>query len=129
VKANYLASPPLVVAYALAGTVDVDLDKEPLGFDQDGKPVFLREIWPSQQEIADAIASSMSPEAFRKQYGTCRPGPAAVAQDHREEERLVRVRRQEHLHPGAAVLHDDGPHGRHDRADLGAARSRCSATR
>ena len=75
VKANYLASPPLVVAYALAGTVDVDLDKEPLGFDHDGKPVFLREIWPSQQEIADAIASSMSPEAFQKQYGTVDQGP------------------------------------------------------
>ncbi len=75
VKANYLASPPLVVAYALAGTVDIDLDKEPLGFDDDGKPVFLREIWPSQQEIADAIASSMSPEAFQKQYSTVDQGP------------------------------------------------------
>src|SRR5690606_41459883 len=56
VQANYLASPPLVVAYALAGTVRKDLTKEPLGEDQDGKPVFLRDIWPSTQEIQDFIA-------------------------------------------------------------------------
>ncbi|MFN6194585.1 MAG: aconitate hydratase AcnA [Planctomycetota bacterium] len=76
VKANYLASPPLVVAYALAGTVDIDLQKDPIGVDKDGQPVFLREIWPSQQEIADAIASSMSPKAFLEQYGKVDLGPA-----------------------------------------------------
>jgi len=75
VKANYLASPPLVVAYALAGTVDIDLDKDPLGTDQNGQPVYLREIWPTQQEITDAIAHSMSPEAFRAQYGSTEVGP------------------------------------------------------
>src|SRR5205814_9876466 len=61
VKANYLASPPLVVAYAIAGTTDVDLDSEPLGQDKTGKDVFLKDIWPSQKEIADTIARSMSP--------------------------------------------------------------------
>ncbi len=75
VKANYLASPPLVVAYALAGTIDIDLDKDPLGTDQDGKPVYLKEVWPSQQEITDAIAQSMSPAAFREQYGMVDQGP------------------------------------------------------
>jgi aconitate hydratase len=75
VKANYLASPPLVVAYALAGTIDIDLDKQPIGHDREGKPVYLREIWPSQQEIADAIAKSMSPKAFLEQYGKVDQGP------------------------------------------------------
>ena len=75
VKANYLASPPLVVAYALAGTVDIDFEKEPIGVGKDGSPVFLKDIWPTQQEIADAQARSMSPEAFRKEYGTIDKGP------------------------------------------------------
>ncbi len=77
VKANFLASPPLVVAYALAGTVDIDLDKDPIGTGSDGQPVFLREIWPSQKEIADTIASSMSPKAFQQQYSVVDQGPPA----------------------------------------------------
>ena len=68
VKANYLASPPLVVAYALAGTVDIDLTKEPLGEDKDGNPVYLKDIWPSQEEIAKTIASSVNRDQFLKQY-------------------------------------------------------------
>jgi aconitate hydratase len=76
VKANFLASPPLVVAYALAGTVDIDLQKDPIGTGKDGQPVYLKDIWPSQQEVADAIAQSMSPGAFRKEYGTVDQGPA-----------------------------------------------------
>ncbi len=77
VKANFLASPPLVVAYALAGTVDIDLDKDPIGTDSAGQPVFLREIWPSQKEIADTIAASMSPKAFQQQYSVVDQGPPA----------------------------------------------------
>ena len=69
-KANYLASPPLVVAYAIAGTTDVDLATEPIGQDQDGKDVFLKEIWPTAEEIRETIASSVKPEMFVKQYGT-----------------------------------------------------------
>ncbi|HEV2104869.1 MAG TPA: aconitate hydratase AcnA [Candidatus Eisenbacteria bacterium] len=68
-RANYLASPPLVVAYALAGTVDIDFEREPLGTGKDGRPVFLRELWPSQQEIADAIAASLDPSMFTRSYG------------------------------------------------------------
>jgi aconitate hydratase len=67
-RANYLASPPLVVAYALAGTVDIDLDKEPLGTGRDGTPVFLRDLWPTQREIADTIAASLDPTMFTKSY-------------------------------------------------------------
>jgi aconitate hydratase len=68
VRANYLASPPLVVAYALAGTVDIDLTAEPLGTDRDGNPVYLREIWPSQAEINATIASSLNAEMYRGEY-------------------------------------------------------------
>ena len=68
-RASYLASPPLVVAYALAGSVDVDLATEPLGTGTDGKPVFLRDIWPTQQEISDAIAASLRPAMFATNYG------------------------------------------------------------
>jgi aconitate hydratase len=68
-RANYLASPPLVVAYALAGTVDIDLQNEPLGTGKDGKPVYLRDIWPSQKEIATTVTSSLKPEMFTKSYG------------------------------------------------------------
>ncbi|WKZ43156.1 MAG: aconitate hydratase AcnA [Anaerolineales bacterium] len=68
VKANFLASPPLVVAYALAGTVDIDLDKEPLGVGSDGAPVFLRDLWPTQQEINEVASSSVRAEMFRDRY-------------------------------------------------------------
>jgi aconitate hydratase len=68
VKANFLASPPLVVAYALAGTTDIDLASEPLGTGQDGRPVYLRDIWPSQQEVAEAMAAAIDPEMFAKSY-------------------------------------------------------------
>ncbi len=67
-RANYLASPPLVVAYALAGNMDIDLYKEPVSFDPNGHPVMLREIWPTPEEITDAIRSSVGAEMFRKEY-------------------------------------------------------------
>ncbi|MEO8395303.1 MAG: aconitate hydratase AcnA, partial [Chloroflexota bacterium] len=69
VKANYLASPPLVVAYALAGTVDIDMINDPIGDDKDGQPVYLRDIWPSQEEVLSVVQNSISPEMFLKQYG------------------------------------------------------------
>jgi len=68
VKMNYLASPPLVVAYALAGTVNIDLSKDALGKDAEGNDVFLKDIWPSNQEISDAIVSSINPEMFTRNY-------------------------------------------------------------
>jgi aconitate hydratase len=68
VRANYLASPPLVVAYALAGTMDIDLATQPLGHGTDGAPVFLRDVWPTQQEIRDTVRSSVLSEQFRSKY-------------------------------------------------------------
>jgi aconitate hydratase len=75
VKANYLASPPLVVAYALAGTVDIDLLTEPLGCDAAGQPVMLKDIWPAPQEIDALIGQFVSPEVFRRQYADVFTGP------------------------------------------------------
>jgi len=77
VKANYLASPMLVVAYAIAGTVDLDMSNEPLGTGKDGKPVFLKDVWPSQKEVADVIDSTLTPEMFRARYDTITEGSDA----------------------------------------------------
>jgi aconitate hydratase len=66
--ANYLASPPLVVAYALAGTVDIDLTKEPLGIGNQGEPVYLKDIWPSREEVSAAIEANVKPEMFAERY-------------------------------------------------------------
>jgi len=68
VQANYLASPPLVVAYALAGSVDLDLTREPLGIGEEGKPVYLRDIWPSSQEILETITQNVSAEMYKENY-------------------------------------------------------------
>ncbi|MDQ3375839.1 MAG: aconitate hydratase [Actinomycetota bacterium] len=68
VRANYLASPPLVVAYALAGTVDIDLSRDSLGDDKDGNPVYLRDVWPSQEEVAREIENALDPSIYREQY-------------------------------------------------------------
>ena len=69
VRANFLASPPLVVAYAIAGTVNIALDNDPLGYDPNGDPVFLRDVWPSQEEIQTEIRRSLKPVMFHEQYG------------------------------------------------------------
>ena len=76
VKMNYLASPPLVVAYAIAGTVDIDLTREPLGQDADGKDVYLRDIWPSNKEIGDMLAATVGPELFAQNYADVFKGDA-----------------------------------------------------
>ena len=76
VRANYLASPPLVVAYALAGTVDIDLTNDPIGVGKDGAPVYLRDIWPSNAEIQEALAHSLTAEMFNKEYGNIYTGNA-----------------------------------------------------
>ena len=67
-RANFLASPPLVVAYAIAGTVNIDLVTEPLGHDPNGEPVYLRDLWPTQEEVQSAIRRSLKPEMYREQY-------------------------------------------------------------
>ena len=75
VKANYLASPPLVVAYALAGSVLINLTSDPIGIDTDGNEVFLKDIWPSNSEIRNAVEKNVSPEMFKKQYYNALDGP------------------------------------------------------
>ena len=70
VKANYLASPPLVVAYSIAGTVDIDMENEPLGTAADGSPVYLRDIWPSDDEVKEAVAACVKREIFEREYST-----------------------------------------------------------
>jgi aconitate hydratase len=76
VRANYLASPPLVVAYALAGRMDVDLTTEPLGSDSSGKPVYLREIWPTPQEVESTVRAAVKSEQYRKEYSEVFEGDA-----------------------------------------------------
>lgn len=68
VKANYLASPPLVVAYALAGTVDIDFEKDPIGKDKDGFDVYFKDIWPSTEEVQEVVKATVTPDLFRKEY-------------------------------------------------------------
>ncbi len=80
VKMNYLASPPLVVAFAIAGTVDIDLTTQPLGTGSDGKDVFLRDIWPSNKEIGDTIAATVGPELFAQNYADVFKGDSRWAQ-------------------------------------------------
>jgi aconitate hydratase len=77
IRANYLASPPLVVAYALAGTMDLDFETEPLGTDNDGKPVFLRDIWPSNIEVEEAQRNGLRAEMFRSKYADVFAGDAS----------------------------------------------------
>jgi len=76
VRANYLASPMLVVAYALAGSVNMDLTKEPVGYDRNNEPVYLKDIWPSPKEISAAIAKAVKPASFKKRYGNVFDGDA-----------------------------------------------------
>ncbi|MEX0690731.1 MAG: aconitate hydratase AcnA [Gemmatimonadales bacterium] len=80
VRANYLASPMLVVAYALAGRVDVDLKTEPLGHDAGGAPIYLKDIWPSPKEVRDAVSKALKPEMFTKEYETVFEGTDAWKQ-------------------------------------------------
>lgn len=72
VKANFLASPPLVVAYALAGTMDIDLSKEPIGKGKDGNDVYLKDIWPTSEEIHKTVSSAIEPEMYKSRYGNVR---------------------------------------------------------
>ena len=76
VQANYLASPPLVVAYAIAGRVDMDIEKDPLGTGKDGKPVYLRDIWPTNEEIQSTVRATVDAEMFRKEYESALDGDA-----------------------------------------------------
>ncbi len=88
VKASYLASPPLVVAYAIAGTVDIDLTTQPLGQDQEGNDVYLKDIWPTSDEINELIANNIDADMFRKNYGEVFDGSAAWNAIHSADSQL-----------------------------------------
>jgi aconitate hydratase len=110
VRANYLASPPLVVAYALAGTMDFDPEADPLGMDRDGKPVHLRDVWPTPGEIRDAMRS-VDAKLFREEYAPRDRGRRALARDAGAARRALRLGADVHLHQVAAVLRRHAPHG------------------
>lgn len=74
IRANYLASPPLVIAFALAGTVDIDFEKQALGKDKEGKDVFLKDIWPSRKEVSSVSAKCVKPEMFTEVYNNISAG-------------------------------------------------------
>ena len=130
VKAAYLASPPLVVAFALAGRVDIDLESEPLGVGSDGRPVMLAEIWPSAEEIQAAIKGSVTPELFRSTYASVFEGderwralPVPAGDRYAWDDGF-------HLHRGAAVLQrTDRGAGAHQRPSAARACWRCWAIR
>ena len=124
VKANFLMSPPLVVAFALAGRVDINLTTEPLGKDKNGSDVYLRDLWPTLQEVRDAMKSALKPEVFRtlyKDFAAQNPAwneiPSSVGDVYRWDS-------QKHVHPGAAVLRELLDAAGHDRRDQGRLRAR-----
>ncbi len=99
IKANFLMSPPLVVAFGLAGTVDIDLTKDPIGTGKDGQPVFLKDIWPSQKEIADVMKYATDPEMYKKVFSAFQEGnpmwdeiPAAVGATYQWDAKSTYVR-------------------------------------
>ena len=104
VRAAFLASPPLVVAYALAGTVDTDLATDPIGHDPNGEPIYLRDIWPTQEEVRDAIESAVDPAMFREEYAVVFAGDERWQGLRRADGRRLRLESRLHLRPGAAIL-------------------------
>jgi len=99
IRANFLMSPPLVVAFGLAGTVNIDMSKDPLGNSQDGKPVYLRDIWPTQQEVAAVMKYATDPDMFKRVFGAFKEGnplwdeiPAAVGATYQWNEQSTYVR-------------------------------------
>ena len=129
VNTNYLASPPLVVAYALAGTMDIDLQNDPLGTGPDGKPVLLADIWPSHEEVATPCDASSTRPCSARATPTCSPAKT-TGRPSRSRSARSTSGRQVHLRAQAALLrrhdHDAASgHGHQGRARA----SRCSATR
>ncbi len=113
IKANFLMSPPLVVAYALAGRVDLDLSSEPIGNDRDGNPVFLKDLWPSHKEIKAELASALKPEVFNHLYGdldSANPKwgqiPSTVGDTYLWDEKSTYIQSPPFLDSGATVKGD-----------------------
>ncbi len=115
VKANYLASPPLVVAYALAGRIDLDLTTEPIGQDQDGNDVFLRDLWPSAEQVKETIARALSVEMYERTYADVFTGRRALGRAGRARGRHLRLGSRLDLRAQAAVLRRDVAGARHGR--------------
>ena len=130
VKANYLASPPLVVAYALAGRMDIDLVNEPLGQDENGDDVYLRDLWPSAEEIQETITRAVRGEMFTRTYADVFTGDPAWRELPIPEGDLFAWDPGVDVRAAAAVLRGDVTRAR-DRSRTPAARaaSSCSATR
>ncbi len=106
IKANFLMSPPLVVAFALAGRVDIDFANDALGTGKDGKPVHLRDIWPSLKEVRDLMQAALQPEVFRKLVQRFRRAKSEVERNFLQHRQRLRVGSQIHLHSRAAVLRE-----------------------
>ena len=104
VRANYLGSPPLVVAYALAGRIDIDFDTEPLGIGSDGKPVFLRDVWPAPDVVAKTVGTYVTSALFQKQYAERLSRRRPLARAARSTRRPLRLGREEHLRPPPHLL-------------------------
>ena len=121
VKANYLASPPLVVAYALAGRMDIDFETEPLGTAHDGDDVYLRDLWPSAREISETIASSVRAEQFAETYADVFTGDDDLARAAGAGGRALRVGARLDLRAPAAVLRGDVARARRRRRRRGRA--------
>ena len=107
VRLNYLASPPLVVAYALAGTMDIDLTTEPIGDDADGNPVLLSDIWPSMEEVSETIRASLTSDMFRTRYAAVFDGDEYWQQVHGGRGRDLRLAGRLDLREEPALLRDD----------------------
>ncbi len=103
-RANYLASPALVVAYAIAGTVRTDLTKDPVGTGADGKPVYLKDLWPSDAEVASLMKFAANADHFRREYGDLSGNQQTVGSHPHRQRRGVRVGSEIHVHQGTAVL-------------------------
>ena len=124
VRANFLASPPLVVAYALKGTVTEDMVETPIGQDQDGADVFLKDIWPTNQEVAETMAANIDRGMFEARYGNVYAGDAKWREIDVARVGHLHVARGQHLHRQPALFrgHDDDPGARrrhHRRAPAG----------
>ena len=124
VKMNYLASPPLCVAYALAGTMDIDLYDEPLGEDDHGQPVFLKDIWPSAAEVAETIEDAVQSDMFRKSYGEVFDGDERWNSLEVPDRGQLRVGRRVDVRATAAVLRGSPARARADRRHRGRPRAR-----
>ena len=108
VRANYLASPPLVVAYALAGSMNVDMAKEPLGVDQKGKKVFLKDIWPSNKEIGEFVAKNITQADLHQEICRRVQGRRQLAQDQRQRRHDLRLGQEIDLRAEPAVFRGHG---------------------